>query len=158
MLKEREEWLRNVANDVPVVLWVAGADERFSFVNKTWLAFTGHILREEVGLGWTEGIYEEYLDLVLATARSSFEAKKPFNIEYRLKRADGTYRWILNSAVPTYDATGEFTGYTGSCTEIHSKKVLHDELEKRVQERTRELQEANILLERSNSDLRSSLM
>lgn len=70
-----------------------------------------------------------------------------------MKRYDGEYRWILNSAVPTYDADGEFSGYTGSCTEIHDKRMLNEELEQMVQERTHELQEANMNLERSNSEL-----
>ncbi|MCW3110895.1 MAG: signal transduction histidine kinase with CheB and CheR [Segetibacter sp.] len=153
LLEEREAWLRNMANNVPVMLWVAETNESFTFVNKTWLAFTGRSLNKETGIGWTEGIYKDDLDIVLSTYHSSFGEKKPFNIEYRMKRYDGAYRWILNSAVPTYDANGAFSGYTGSCIEIHTKKLLNEELEKRVLERTHELQEANVNLERSNSDL-----
>jgi two-component system CheB/CheR fusion protein len=153
LLEEREEWLRNMANSVPVMLWVAGTDENITFVNKTWLAFTGRPLIKEVGPGWTEGIHKDDLETVLATYRSSFTEKKPFSIEYRMKRFDGEYRWILNNGVPTFEADGRFSGYSGSCTEVHDKRMLNEELENRVRERTQELQEVNINLERSNNDL-----
>jgi two-component system CheB/CheR fusion protein len=153
LLEEREAWLRKMADNVPVMIWVAGPDKNFAFLNKSWLAFTGRKLSKETGIGWTEGIHKEDIELVLSTYHSSFKEKKPFTIEYRMKRYDGEYRWILNSAVATYDADRAFTGYTGSCTEIHDKRVMNEELEELVDERTRKLQEANSSLERSNNEL-----
>ncbi|HEX8357799.1 MAG TPA: PAS domain S-box protein, partial [Segetibacter sp.] len=153
LLEEREAWLRKMADNVPVMIWVAGTDKNFTFLNRTWLAFTGRQLSKETGIGWTEGVHKNDLDLVLSTYHSSFEAKSPFTIEYRMRRFDGEYRWILNSAVPTFDADREFTGYTGSCTEIHDKRVMSEELEKLVHERTSELRQANNQLERSNNEL-----
>lgn len=153
LLEEREEWLRNMANNVPVMIWVAGTDKNFTFLNNTWLAFTGRNLRLETGIGWTEGVHTEDLPLCLSTYHKSFEEKQPFNIQYRMKRQDGEYRWILNSAVPTFDTNGEFTGYTGSCIEIHDQRLLSESLERRVYERTRELEEANNNLERINNEL-----
>jgi two-component system CheB/CheR fusion protein len=153
LLEEREAWLRKMSDNVPVMIWVAGPDKNFTFLNKTWLAFTGRKLSRETGIGWTEGVHKEDLELVLSTYHESFESKTPFSIEYRMKRVDGEFRWILNSAVPTFDSDGEFTGYTGSCIEIHDTRVLSEELEKLVNERTAELQEANRNLERSNNEL-----
>lgn len=153
LLDERDAWLRNMSDNVPVMLWVAGVDESFSFVNKTWLAFTGRSLMQETGIGWVESVFKDDLDIVIQTFHSSFIERKSFTIEYRMRRFDGEYRWILLSAVSTYDANENFTGFAGSCTEIHSKKILNEELERRVESRTHELQEANINLERSNSDL-----
>lgn len=75
LLEEREAWLRNMANNVPVMLWVAGVDENFTFVNKTWLAFTGRPLSKETGLGWTEGVFKDDLDTVVNTFHSSFSEK-----------------------------------------------------------------------------------
>lgn len=135
------------------MIWVANPDRSFTFLNKTWLAFTGRTLLQETGNGWTEGVYKEDLEPCLSIYNASFSRRIPFSIEYRMRRHDGEYRWILNSAVPTYDANGEFTGYTGSCTEIHDKRVMSEELEKLVDERTHELKEANVSLERSNNDL-----
>jgi two-component system CheB/CheR fusion protein len=153
LLEEREAWLRNMTNNVPVMIWVAGPDKNFTFLNNTWLAFTGRTLTKETGIGWTEGVYPEDLELCLSTYHKAFQNRTPFSIEYRMKRHDGHYRWILNSAVPTYDSSGEFTGYTGSCTEIHDKRIMHQELEQRVHDRTQQLQEANNSLERSNNEL-----
>ena len=153
LLEEREEWLRNMADNVPVMIWVAGPDKNFSFLNKTWLAFTGRTLRQETGIGWTEGVHTHDLPLCLSTYHKSFEEKQPFNIEYRMKRHDGEYRWILNSAVPTFDTHGEFSGYTGSCIEIHDQRLLSEDLERRVYARTQELEEANNNLERINNEL-----
>lgn len=124
------------------MIWVAGTDKNFTFLNKTWLAFTGRNLRQETGIGWTEGVHTEDLPLCLSTYHKSFEEKQPFNIQYRMKRHDGEYRWILNSAVPTFDTNGEFTGYTGSCIEIYDQRLLSESLERRVHERTRELEES----------------
>ncbi|MEJ7831135.1 MAG: PAS domain S-box protein, partial [Segetibacter sp.] len=153
LLEEREKWLRNMTNNVPVMIWVADADKNFSFLNKTWLAFTGRNLRQETGIGWTEGVHPEDLTLCLNAYHKAFEEKKPFSIEYRMKRHDGEYRWILNTAVPTFYTDGEFTGYTGSCIEIHDQRLLSEELERRVYERTQELEEVNSNLERINNEL-----
>lgn len=153
LLEEREEWLRKMTNNVPVMIWVSGPDKNFNFLNKTWLAFTGRSLRQETGIGWTEGVHAQDLPLCLSTYHKSFEEKKPFNIEYRMKRHDGEYRWILNSAVPTFDTDGEFSGYTGTCIEIHDQRLLSEDLERRVFDRTRELEEANNNLERINNEL-----
>jgi len=153
LIEEREAWLRKMSDNVPVMIWVANQDRNFTFLNKTWLAFTGRTLLHETGIGWTEGIYKEDVEPCLSLYNASFSKRVPFSIEYRMRRHDGEYRWILNSAVPTYDANGEFTGYTGSCIEIHDKRVMSEELEKLVDERTHELKEANLNLERSNNDL-----
>ncbi|WP_018611480.1 CheR family methyltransferase [Segetibacter koreensis] len=152
LLEEREAWLQKMADNVPAMIWVADTDKNFTFLNKTWIAFTGRKLSDETGMGWTQGIYKDDLDDVLSTYNKSFEEKKSFTLEYRMKRFDGEYRWIFNSGVPTFDANGEFTGYTGSCTEIHDKRI-NESLEKLVKERTRELQEANRGLENSNNEL-----
>lgn len=153
LLEEREAWLRKMSDNVPVMIWVAGADKNFNYLNKTWLAYTGRNLFKETGIGWTEGVHKNDLEHVLSTYHASFAHHNPFTIEYRMKRYDGEYRWILNSAVPTYDADGGFGGYTGSCIEIHDQRVMSEELEKIVSERTLELQEVNKSLERSNNDL-----
>ncbi len=153
LLQEREEWTRNMADNVPVMIWVAGADKNFTFLNKTWLSYTGRTLQLEAGIGWTEGIHKDDLGTVLSTFHGSFEKQENFIIEYRMRRYDGEYRWILNNAVVRYDNQGEFSGYTGSCTEIHDKRVMNEELEKMVAERTMALNEANANLALTNNEL-----
>ncbi|HEX8461680.1 MAG TPA: CheR family methyltransferase, partial [Segetibacter sp.] len=108
LLQERETWMRNMANNVPSMIWVAGPDKNFSFLNNRWLNYTGRTLIQETGLGWTEGLHPDDLTQVLTVYHASFQNKEAFNIEYRMRRKDGEYRWVMNSAVPAFEANGEF--------------------------------------------------
>jgi two-component system, chemotaxis family, CheB/CheR fusion protein len=152
LIEERENWLRNMANNVPVMIWVANAERNFTFLNNTWIEFTGRSLTQETGIGWMEGVYKDDLERLISVYNTSFNQKQPYEIEYRMRRHDGEYRWVLNRAVPSF-TDGKFTGFTGSVTEVHDKRLLNEELEHRVQERTLELQDANRNLERSNNEL-----
>ncbi len=118
LLQEREAWLRNMSDNVPVMIWVAGTDKNFTYLNKTWLAFTGKTLANEVGIGWTEGVHKNDLEKTLTIFHESFNKKEPFIAEYRMKRFDGEYKLVKNQAVPSFDANNIFTGYIGSCVEI----------------------------------------
>ncbi|MEO6759412.1 MAG: ATP-binding protein, partial [Saprospiraceae bacterium] len=93
------------------------------------------------------------LERCLEVYTSNFDARKPFNMEYRLKRKDGEYRWLMDIGKPTYSAAGEFTGYLGSCTDIHEQKTLNEALDSRAKERTQELLEVNVQLKRLNDEL-----
>jgi two-component system CheB/CheR fusion protein len=150
---ERELWFRNMADNAPVMIWVAGLDKRRNFVNKTWLEFTGQSQDAVKSGTWQEAIHPDDLDGYMSLYDASFMERTTFQAEYRLKRYDGEYRWMLDIAKPTYSANGGFIGYIGSCTELHSKKLIHDELEKRVAQRTKALEEMNRELQRSNGEL-----
>jgi PAS domain S-box-containing protein len=117
-LRESEERFRNMADTAPVMIWVAGPDRRFTFVNKTWLRFTGRSLEEELGEGWTSGLHPEDLDRCHQAFRAALEARRSFQLECRLRRADGEYRCILCSGVPRFDPAGAFAGYIGSNIDI----------------------------------------
>ena len=153
MLIERETWFRNMADNAPVMIWLAGLDKRRNFFNKTWLEFTGQDEAAAKGDTWKSAIHPQDLERYEAIYTASFMQRTTFQVEYRLKRKDGEYRWMLDMAKPSYSPNNIFLGYIGSSTELHDKKLLHDELEKRVTERTRELEEANKELQRSNQDL-----
>jgi two-component system, chemotaxis family, CheB/CheR fusion protein len=153
IIAEREAWFRNMADNVPVMIWVAGPDKAASFFNKTWLDFTGRQQGQEINNHWLESIHPEDVDAFQKVFSKSFSVKKPFKMEFRLRRHDGQYRWILNMAKPNFLEKGDFAGYLISCTDIHDKKMTQVELEKRVEERTVNLEQANKELERSNSDL-----
>ena len=153
LLAEREAWLRNMTENVPAMIWVAGAHKKYLYVNKTFLAFTGRSPEQEMGNGWMDNIHKDDLADLLEKYNFCCDSRKPFNMEYRLKRNDGKYRWISCSAVPTFTTEDVFSGFCGFCLEIHDKKLINQELEKRVETRTKEIQEINARLERSNREL-----
>lgn len=153
-LRESEARFRVMADCAPVLLWMAGTDARCDFFNKTWLDFTGRSLEQEAGYGWAEGIHPEDVQTCMDTYLDAFNARRPFMMEYRLRRADGAFRWVLDTGTPRFSPTGEFLGFIGSCVDITDRKGLEGEiralnrdLERRVQDRTRDLEEANRNLE-----------
>ena len=121
-LRESEERFRNMADTAPVMIWVSGPDKGFTFVNKTWLDFTGRTMEQELGNGWAEGVHPEDLDRYFAYYSSSFDARRGFQIECRLRRADGEYRWVLCKGVPRFVVGGVFAGYIGSDLDITDQK------------------------------------
>lgn len=153
IISERETWFRNMANNAPVMIWLSGLDKKRNFFNNTWLEFTGYqpdSVNTEI---WKEAIHPEDLKRYMDVYTASFLERKTFQAEYRLRRNDGEYRWMMDVARPTFSGEGAFLGYIGSCTEIHHQKLMHEELEKHVKERTQDLLEANQELQRSNSEL-----
>ena len=85
---------RTVADDAPVMLWISGADGLCSFFNREWLAFTGRSLADELGRGWWQGVHHEDRDRLARHLQHAGENRSPFSFEYRLRRADGQYRWV----------------------------------------------------------------
>jgi PAS domain S-box-containing protein len=118
ILRESEERFRNMADTAPVMIWVTGPDKLFTFVNKTWLNFTGRSMEQELGDGWASGIHPEDVDRSYETFCAAFDARRSFQLECRLRRADGEYRSILCSGVPRFAPDGDFVGYIGSDIDI----------------------------------------
>ncbi len=143
---------QDVANNAPVMIWSAGTDKMGVFFNNTWLEYTGRDLAAESGSGWTENIHPEDLANYMKIYNSSFEQRIPFSVEYRLKRHDDVYRWLLTTCKPTY-SDNRFTGYLCTCTDINDQKMFSQELEQKVRERTEDLLSANKNLEHSNKEL-----
>jgi PAS domain S-box-containing protein len=121
-LSESEARFRMMADSAPVLIWIAGVDKQRFWFNKTWLDFTGKNMQQERGNGWIAGIHPEDLQSYLNYYRSHFEQQQAFTTEYRLKRYDGEYRWILSSGVPRFDREGHFSGFIGSCVDITERK------------------------------------
>jgi PAS domain S-box-containing protein len=126
-LRESEERFRNMADAAPVMIWVSGPDKICTFVNKPWLDFTGRSMEQELGVGWSEDVHLEDRDRCLATYNSSCDARHPFEMEYRLRRADEEYRWVLDNGTPLYRG-GEFVGFIGSCIDITERKLIEERL------------------------------
>jgi PAS domain S-box-containing protein len=126
-LLESEERFRNMADTAPVMIWVSGPDKLCTFFNKGWLTFTGRTLEQELGNGWASAVHSEDLDRCIAIYSSSFDARRNFQMEYRLRRADGEFRWVLDNGVPRFAPGGSFAGYIGSCIDITDLKRTQEE-------------------------------
>jgi PAS domain S-box-containing protein len=133
-LRASEERFRIMADTAPVMIWMSGTDKLCTFFNKTWLDFTGRPLEAEFGNGWTEGIHPEDLARCLQTYVACFEARRPFGMDYRLRRHDGQYRWIFDQGVPRFSSSGKFLGYIGSCVDVTERKQAEAEREKLAEE------------------------
>ncbi len=129
-LQESESRFRVLADNAPVLVWIAGLDKLFYHFNKTWLDFTGRTLEQEQGNGWAEGVHADDFQGCLNTYVTSFDARLPFKMEYRLRRYDGEYRWILDNGVPRFADDGTFLGYIGSCIDITERKQTQAKIEK----------------------------
>jgi PAS domain S-box-containing protein len=116
-LRESEERFRNVADTAPVMIWVTGPDKLFTFVNRTWLNFTGRALEQELGRGWAS-VHPEDFERCYEAFSSAFSERRNFHSECRLRRADGEYRSILCSGIPRFAPGGTFAGYIGSAIDV----------------------------------------
>jgi PAS domain S-box-containing protein len=122
-LEESEARFRLMANQTPMLLWMCDKSCACVYVNSSWLEFTGRTLEEETGDGWTTGIHPEDFGPRQAAFAEAFERRQPFRLEYRLRRHDGEYRWILDDGAPRFDGAGEFAGYIGACVDITERRL-----------------------------------
>ena len=126
-LRESEERFRSMADTAPVMICVLGPDKLATFFNKGWLNFTGHRMDQELGYGWVCGIHPEDRERTVAAISVSAEARHYSQTEYRLRRADGEYRWMLCNGVPRFDPDGTFAGYVASCVDVTDFKRAQEE-------------------------------
>jgi PAS domain S-box-containing protein len=115
--QDRERF-RLVADSLPLLVWISGLDKRCTYFNKPWLDFTGRPLEAEIGDGWADGVHAEDLQQCVDTYSSAFDRRETFMMEYRLRRHDGEYRWVLDHGAPLFDADGSFAGYIGACFDV----------------------------------------
>ena len=117
-LRESEARFRTLADGAPVMIWLGDPDGRRTWFSKGWLDFTGETIERQLGQGWTGHVHPDDLDRLLAISDTASEARREYQIEYRLRRADGEYRWILGKGVPRAFNGGEFGGLIGCCLDI----------------------------------------
>jgi PAS domain S-box-containing protein len=127
-LRESEGRFRLVANTAPVMIWTAGTDRKCSYVNKSWLDFTGRPLEAELGDGWLEAVHPDDSNRCLRTYTEAFNRRESFEMHYRVRRKDGEYRWVLDDGVPRFNPDGTFAGYIGSCIDITERKLAEESL------------------------------
>ncbi len=107
-----------IAEQAPIMIWRANTSTECDYFNQQWLNFTGRRIEQELGNGWAEGVFSEDFDMCREIYLSSFKKREIFEMEYRLRRYDGEYRWIFDRGVPFEDEQGSFGGYIGSCIDI----------------------------------------
>jgi two-component system, chemotaxis family, CheB/CheR fusion protein len=128
-LKESESRFRVMADCAPVLIWRSGPDKACNWVNQGWLDFTGRALDQVLGDGWTAGVHPDDLPRYLRDYEAAFDARRPFEVEFRLRRADGNYRYLLERGVPLIDESDAFLGYIGSCIDITERTEFERELD-----------------------------
>lgn len=110
-----------LVEQAPILIWRAGTDGLCDYFNRRWLEFTGRSMAQEMGNGWAEGVHPDDLDRCLAIYLDHFGRRAVFEMEYRLRRHDGAWRWIFDRGAPMFDAAGAFAGYIGSCTDVSER-------------------------------------
>ena len=127
------------ADSAPVLLWMAGSDAHCDWFSNAWLKFRGRSLGDELGDGWLDGVHPEDKERCLGVYAASFDAREAFTIDFRLRRHDGEYRWVMSTGIPRHADDGRFVGFVGSCHDVTERKALEDTLA----ERTRSLRLAD---------------
>ncbi|MFI5071490.1 MAG: PAS domain S-box protein [Terriglobales bacterium] len=127
-LRENEQRFRVITDASPILVWMSGTDKLCYYFNKGWLDFTGRTLEQESGNGWAENVHPEDFERCLQIYVANFDARRPFEMEYRLRHHTGQYRWILDRGVPRHAPDGTFEGYVGACLDIHHQKEAADKV------------------------------
>ena len=125
--QESEDRFRMMADTAPVMIWMSGTDKVCDYFNQVWLDFTGRNLAQAMNNGWEECLYPEDLQSSLDIYEAAFDARVEFQMEVRLRRYDGNYRWVLGTGVPRYRPDRTFAGYIGCCIDISDRKLAEQE-------------------------------
>jgi PAS domain S-box-containing protein len=129
-LGEAEQRFRLIADTTPVLIWTSDTDKLCNYFNKSWLDFSGRSLEQELGNGWAEGVHPEDLNRCMDTYIRAFDRRQEFRMEYRLRRHDGEYRWVLDIGVPRFNQDRSFAGYIGSGFDVTERKHIEEDLRK----------------------------
>ncbi len=127
-LLESETRFRHMADHAPVMIWVTEPDGSCSFLSRSWYEFTGQTQPEGLGFGWLNAVHPEDRSLAEEEFRQADSSHRPFRLDYRLRRADGVYRWAIDAASPRFDSSGRFLGYIGSVIDITDRKAAEQAL------------------------------
>jgi PAS domain S-box-containing protein len=128
LVRESEERFRLIASTAPVIIWMSDVDKQSTYINESWMRLTGQSREAALGNGWADGIHPEDRERSCATYANAFDRREPFQMEYRLRRHDGEYRWIFAQGVPRVSADGSFVGYIGSAIDVTDRKRAEDAL------------------------------
>lgn len=142
---------------VPVMIWSASAGRLCTYFKRRWLDYRGRVIDEEIGNGWTEGVHPDDLQRCREAYDANFQQRRAFQMDYRLRRHDAAYRWVLENGVPWFTADGRFIGYVGSCVDIQDRKIAEQALEASVTELRRHKEELMEFAYGASHDLQEPL-
>ena len=142
-----------VTDFIPQIVWATRPDGTHDFYNRRWYDFTGLTVEESFGEGWATVLHPDDAPRTADVWQTCLRTGNPYAIEYRMRRRDGQYRWLLARAMPMRDESGQIIRWFGTCTDIHDQKAASTALEEQVLERTSALRTANYDLQRSNENL-----
>ena len=141
-LKDSEARFRSLAEAMPQIVWVARPDGFLDYINPNWYRYSGRTEEESLGRGWLDAVHPDDREPSEASWRLSTRTGADYEVTYRLRGADGHYRWYLGRALPQRDEAGQILRWFGTCTDIDDAKECAQLLERRVAMRTGELSEA----------------
>lgn len=156
-LEDSKNFYLTLFDEFPALIWRAGLDTLCDYFNKNWLKFTGRSIDEEFGNGWAEGVHADDIERCVNFYLENFHARKPFSMEYRLKRYDGEYRWILDMGMPFYDLNGQFAGFIGSCYDITERINMENQLQISVKEAQKANNDKSFFLSRMSHEIRTPM-
>ncbi|HEY1170605.1 MAG TPA: histidine kinase dimerization/phosphoacceptor domain -containing protein [Verrucomicrobiae bacterium] len=142
-VRESEKRFRMLADSAPTLIWMAGSVGEFIYFNQPWLDFTGKTLESQLGDGWLSCVHPDDAQKAMMQYLNAFHDAKPFDLEYRLKRKDGVYRWFLNRGQPRLVGDNKLVGYIGSCIDITERKEAEQRLSDSLHEKEVLLQEVH---------------
>ncbi|RAK68263.1 PAS domain-containing protein [Hymenobacter edaphi] len=141
--RQRQQELQQLVELAPGMLWIAQPDGAVTYFNPVWLHYTGQTPAQALASGWQTVLHPDDLARCLARWTESVRDAAPYEIEYRLRRHDGAYRWFIGRAQPLLGAAGRVQKWFGSCTDIHAQK----QIEQALRQREDELERAQLDLE-----------
>src|SRR5688572_30716038 len=128
-LRQSEQWLKALADIAPgTILWAMTPDATCSFITAGWHEYTGQARERALGMGWLEPIHVEDRQRVRHTVVAAAEKREALSLDYRLRRADGEFRWVSAGGRPRQGDGGEFLGFVGSVVDVHERKVVENAL------------------------------
>jgi formate hydrogenlyase transcriptional activator len=150
-LRSSEERFRLLADNAAMMIWVSEPGGGCTWVNRQWLEFVGHTMDQELGNGWAASVHPDDLESCFGIYKTALAAREPFDMEYRVRRHDGVWRWVLDKGTPNYAGNGTFEGFIGSSIDVTEQKQAMLQLEGtlvEVQSSREQLRGENVYLRR----------
>jgi PAS domain S-box-containing protein len=133
-MRESEERFRHMADHAPVMVWVTDENGYCSYLSRSWYDFTGQTQTAGLGMGWVDAVHPDDRSMVREKFLAATQTREPFRVDYRLRQADGAYRWAIDAAAPRFDENSAFLGFVGSVLDISDRKEAEDHRELLINE------------------------